>query len=71
MLHGQTRYNIIALLRRLPEESLKWLSPKVQANWFGNRKSAWDEAPRVVSLGSDNAIAQKIAQKATAALAHR
>ncbi|MEG1050774.1 MAG: UvrD-helicase domain-containing protein [Janthinobacterium sp.] len=66
MLHGQTRYNMKSrFFDELPEESLKWLSPKVQANWFGNRKSAWDEAPKVASLGSDNAIAQKIAQKAT------
>ena len=67
MLHGQTRYNMKSrFFDELPEEALKWLSPKVQANWFGNRKSAWDEAPRTVgSLGSDNAIAQKIAQKST------
>lgn len=62
MLHGQTRYNMKSrFFDELPEESLKWLSPKVQSHWSGNKKSAWDQAPLV---GSDNAIAQKIAQKA-------
>jgi len=63
MLHGQTRYNTKSrFFDELPEESLKWLSPKVQGHWFANnRKSAWDD----VSLagGTDNAIAQRIAQK--------
>jgi DNA helicase-2/ATP-dependent DNA helicase PcrA len=62
MLHGQTRYNMKSrFFDELPEESLKWLSPKVQSHWSGQTKSAWDAAPLV---GSDNAIAQKIAQKA-------
>ncbi|MES2130348.1 MAG: UvrD-helicase domain-containing protein [Pseudomonadota bacterium] len=57
MLHGQTRYNTKSrFFDELPEESLKWLSPKVQSHWFGNKKSAWDEAP-------DNKIAQQIVQK--------
>ena len=61
MLHGQTRYNMKSrFFDELPEESLKWLSPKVQSHWSANKKSAWDQAPLV---GSDNAIAQKIAQK--------
>ncbi|SFM55896.1 UvrD-helicase domain-containing protein [Rugamonas rubra] len=62
MLHGQTRYNMKSrFFDELPEESLKWLSPKVQSHWSAtSRKSAWDEAPLV---GSDNAIAQKLAQK--------
>jgi len=62
MLHGQTRYNMKSrFFDELPEESLKWLSPKVQSHWFANKKSAWDD----VSLagGTDNAIAQRIAQK--------
>jgi DNA helicase-2/ATP-dependent DNA helicase PcrA len=64
MLHGQTRYNMKSrFFDELPEESLKWLSPKVQSHWSGNKKSAWDAAPLV---GSDNAIAQKIAQKSPA-----
>ncbi|AKU22525.1 UvrD-helicase domain-containing protein [Massilia sp. NR 4-1] len=61
MLHGQTRYNMKSrFFDELPEESLKWLSPKVQSHWFANKKSAWDEAPLA---GSDNAIARQIAQK--------
>jgi DNA helicase-2/ATP-dependent DNA helicase PcrA len=65
MLHGQTRYNMKSrFFEELPEESLKWLTPKVQPNWFGAKKSAWDQAPLV---GSDNAIAQKIASQAASA----
>lgn len=65
MLHGQTRYNMKSrFFDELPEESLKWLSPRVQAQWFGNRKSAWDETP-LVGSSSDKALAQKMAQKAT------
>jgi DNA helicase-2/ATP-dependent DNA helicase PcrA len=64
MLHGQTRYNMKSrFFEELPEESLKWLTPKVQPSWFGARKAAWEEAPLV---GSDNALAQKIANKAAA-----
>ncbi|MBV7537903.1 UvrD-helicase domain-containing protein [Duganella sp. sic0402] len=66
MLHGQTRYNMKSrFFDELPEDALKWLTPKVQPNWFGAKKSAWDEAPLV---GSDNALAQKmIASKAIGA----
>ena len=63
MLHGQTRYNMKSrFFDELPEESLKWLSPKVQSHWFASnqRKSAWDVAPLA---GSDNAIAQQLAQR--------
>ncbi|MFZ6844079.1 UvrD-helicase domain-containing protein [Undibacterium sp. RuTC16W] len=46
MLHGQTRYNMRSrFFDEMPEESLKWLSPKIQPSWFGNKKSAWDEDP--------------------------
>jgi DNA helicase-2/ATP-dependent DNA helicase PcrA len=59
MLHGQIRYNTRSrFFDEMPEESLKWLSPKVQANWFGNKKSAWDEAPE----SGVNAIAQGFAK---------
>jgi DNA helicase-2/ATP-dependent DNA helicase PcrA len=65
MLHGQTRYNAKSrFFDELPEESLKWLSPRVQSHWSGNRKSAWDEPTLSVS-GSDNKIAQAITQKQT------
>ena len=61
MLHGQTRYNMKSrFFDELPESALKWLSPKVQAHWFGNKKSAWDD----VSGASDNAVAQKITHQA-------
>jgi DNA helicase-2/ATP-dependent DNA helicase PcrA len=62
MLHGQTRYNMKSrFFDELPEESLKWLSPKVQSHWYANKKSAWDDAP--LKLGSDNALAQRMVQK--------
>ena len=65
MLHGQTRYNMKSrFFDELPEDALKWLTPKVQPSWFGARKAAWEEAPMV---GSDKALAQKmIANKAAA-----
>jgi DNA helicase-2/ATP-dependent DNA helicase PcrA len=59
MLHGQTRYNMKSrFFDELPEDSLKWLSPKLQAHWFGQpqQKAAWVDAPE---LGT-NQIAQKM-----------
>ena len=65
MLHGQTRYNMKSrFFDELPEESLKWLSPKVQAHWSASKRSAWDDAP-LGSAGLDNAIAQKISLKSS------
>jgi DNA helicase-2/ATP-dependent DNA helicase PcrA len=67
MLHGQTRFNMKSrFFDELPEESLKWLSPRVQTNWFANRKSttAWDDAA-FREGGSDNQIAQQITQKSS------
>jgi len=63
MLHGQTRYNMKSrFFDELPEESLKWLSPRVQPSWFGgSRRSAWDEMPSVPS--ADNQLAARINQK--------
>jgi len=62
MLHGQTRYNMKSrFFDELPEESLKWLSPRVQTNWFANKKTAWDDAE--FRSGTDNKIAQQIAHK--------
>ncbi|USX26184.1 UvrD-helicase domain-containing protein [Oxalobacteraceae bacterium OTU3CINTB1] len=61
MLHGQTRYNMKSrFFDELPEDALKWLSPKVQSHWFANKKTPWDDVAPLA--GSDNAIAQKIAQ---------
>ena len=64
MLHGQTRYNMKSrFFDELPEPALKWLSStKAPAQW--SQKSAWD-VPPLASLGSSNAIAQKIVQKAS------
>jgi len=57
MLHGQTRYNMRSrFFDELPDEAIKWLSPKVQQqqNWFARPKSAWDDAPE----SGNNKIAQ-------------
>lgn len=60
MLHGQTRYNMRSrFFDEMPEDALKWLSPKVQANWFARPKSAWDDAPE----SGANAIAHSLKQK--------
>lgn len=70
MLHGQTRFNMKSrFFDELPEESLKWLSPRVQTNWFAGRKSttAWDDA-NFREGGVDNQIAKQITQKSTSAL---
>jgi DNA helicase-2/ATP-dependent DNA helicase PcrA len=63
MLHGQTRFNMKSrFFDELPEEALKWLSPRVQGHWFANKKTtAWDDAE--FRAGSDNKIAQQITQK--------
>jgi DNA helicase-2/ATP-dependent DNA helicase PcrA len=63
MLHGQTRYNMKSrFFDELPEDALKWLSPKVQHHWSGNQgkqQSAWDEAPD----SGANPIAQKFGKR--------
>lgn len=60
MLHGQTRYNLRSrFFDEMPDASVKWLSPKVQANWFARPTSAWDDKPETGA----NAIAQNFAQK--------
>jgi DNA helicase-2/ATP-dependent DNA helicase PcrA len=64
MLHGQTRYNMKSrFFDELPEEALKWLSPRVQTNWFASKKTAWDDAEFRSNGSSDNKIAQQIAHK--------
>jgi DNA helicase-2/ATP-dependent DNA helicase PcrA len=67
MLHGQTRFNMKSrFFDELPEEALKWLSPRVQGNWFAAKKTtAWDDAE--FRAGTDNKIAQQIAQKSSSA----
>ncbi|MES2832506.1 MAG: UvrD-helicase domain-containing protein [Pseudomonadota bacterium] len=60
MLHGQTRYNLRSrFFDELPDDALKWLSPRIQQhNWFAHPKAAWDEVPGVPS--PHNSIAQKL-----------
>jgi DNA helicase II / ATP-dependent DNA helicase PcrA len=60
MLHGQSRYNMRSrFFDELPEDSLKWLSPRVQAHWFGQKKTAWDDVPEA----GVNLIAQNFTRK--------
>lgn len=62
MLHGQTRYNMKSrFLEELPEEAVKWLSPKIQHHWFGHTKSAWEDNPETGA----NTIAQGFAKRDT------
>jgi len=60
MLHGQMRYNLRSrFFDELPDEALKWLSPRIQQhNWFAHPKAAWDELPGVPS--PHNSISQKL-----------
>nr|WP_314540685.1 UvrD-helicase domain-containing protein [uncultured Massilia sp.] len=67
MLHGQTRFNVKSrFFEELPEEAIKWLTPRVQTNWFAGRKSttAWDDAS-FREGGVDNQIAKQITQKSS------
>jgi DNA helicase-2/ATP-dependent DNA helicase PcrA len=62
MLHGQTRYNMKSrFFDEMPEDSLKWLSPKVQQqhHWFANPKAEWEDA---FGPGT-NQIAQNMGKK--------
>ena len=61
MLHGQTRYNMRSrFFEELPDESLKWLSPRVQPHWAGHTaKAAWLETPE----SGNNKIAQGFKNK--------
>ncbi len=61
MLHGQTRYNVKSrFLDELPEEALKWLSPRVQHHWFGHQpRAAWDDVDEVAA----NQVAQSFSKK--------
>lgn len=60
MLHGQTRYNLRSrFFDEMPEDALKWLSPKIQPSWFARPKSAWDDVPE----SGANAIAQSFNKK--------
>ncbi len=58
MLHGQTRYNMKSrFFDELPDQCLKWLSPRVQAQWFGaTHKAAWVDTPET----GNNQIALKM-----------
>jgi DNA helicase-2/ATP-dependent DNA helicase PcrA len=61
MLHGQSRYNMRSrFFDELPEDSLKWLSPRVQPQWLsGAQKAAWVDAPE----SGNNQIAQTFSSR--------
>jgi DNA helicase II / ATP-dependent DNA helicase PcrA len=43
MLHGQIRYNTKSrFFNELPDEDVKWLTPRSQSNWFATPQSNWD-----------------------------
>ena len=54
MLHGQTRYNVKSrFLDELPEESLKWLTPRNQGFGSGfarEYQNAWDRGTGLKSM---------------------
>jgi DNA helicase-2/ATP-dependent DNA helicase PcrA len=58
MLHGQSRYNMRSrFFDELPDECLKWLSPRIQQHhWFAQPKAAWVDVP------DNGAAANRIAQ---------
>lgn len=61
MLHGQTRYNVRSrFFDELPDEALKWLSPRVEAKWLSNhQKAAWIDTPE----SGNNSIAQSFTSR--------
>jgi DNA helicase-2/ATP-dependent DNA helicase PcrA len=62
MLHGQTRYNMKSrFLEELPEDALKWLSPRIQQHhWFGpQHKAAWADS----EVSSANSVAASLSRK--------
>jgi DNA helicase-2/ATP-dependent DNA helicase PcrA len=65
MLHGQTRFNIKSrFFDELPEEALKWLSPKVQHHWYANQqqKASWVDVPSRPSERPQNDAGWRIGQ---------
>jgi len=57
MLHGQTRYGLRSrFFDELPEETLKWLTPKMQRYAPRHSSTAWDELPPVVEQYRKKAV---------------
>jgi DNA helicase-2/ATP-dependent DNA helicase PcrA len=72
MLHGQTRFNLKSrFFDELPEECLKWLTPKQPApGLFGGSGRGWNTgyapdsgAPRAYSTGASGAFGNEIVRK--------
>ena len=61
MLHGQTRYNLRSrFVDELPEDTLKWLTPKFQPQWPSNQHVIADFAP-----SRQHKLAAKVSEQAT------
>ncbi len=61
MLHGQTRYNVRSrFLEELPEDSLKWLTPKLQHHWPSQPHLVADFAP-----SRANKLASRVSEQST------
>jgi len=61
MLHGQTRYNVRSrFFEELPEDSLKWLTPKVQHHWPSQPHLVADFAP-----SRANKLASRVSEQST------
>lgn len=61
MLHGKTRYNVRSrFFDELPEESLKWLTPKVSNHWGNQPQTTASFAP-----SRTNKLANRANEKAT------
>ncbi|RJX31505.1 MAG: DNA helicase II [Oxalobacter sp.] len=61
MLHGQTRYNVRSrFFDELPEDSLKWLTPKFEPMWPRHQHVVADFAP-----SRQNKVATRVSEKST------
>lgn len=61
MLHGQTRYNVRSrFFEELPEDSLKWLTPKLQHHWPSQPHLVADFAP-----SRANKLASRVSEQST------
>ncbi|MEO8839250.1 MAG: 3'-5' exonuclease, partial [Herbaspirillum sp.] len=66
MLHGQTRYSMKSrFFDELPEEALKWLSPKVQQqkSWFSHQKADWAQKSVATMVSDNNTFSQHLNSK--------
>jgi DNA helicase-2/ATP-dependent DNA helicase PcrA len=59
-MHGRPATTRSRFFDELPEQSIKWLSPKIaQHHWFANPKSAWDEVPEAATTRSPRSFSRQ------------